>query len=118
MKTANGQLPSMNSSNNLMCCLVLFGHVSPICSLALDTDLDVVVSGSAAGKICIHTVRRGTFIRSMEVKDFLIPQNNVFDQNKERQTHRTPSTLISVRKLALHKHGVFVAHLESGLLQM
>jgi WD40 repeat protein len=95
----------------LMCCLVLWGHGSPISSLAFDTDLDIVVSGSIDGTICIHTVLRGQFIRSLQVADFF-PPANIFATKSDDVATR------SVRKLAIHKDGIFVAHLETGLLQM
>ncbi len=104
VKTAQEKI----SDNTLMCCLVLWGHGSPISSLAFDTDLDIVVSGSAHGTICIHTVRRGNFIRSLQVADFFPPANIL----------ATKSGDVGVRKLAIHKDGTFVAHLETGLLQM
>jgi WD40 repeat protein len=48
----------------LSCCHVLWGHVTPITCVDLDSDLDAVVSGSQSGKICVHTIKRGEFIRS------------------------------------------------------
>lgn len=47
---------------------VLWGHSSPITCVALNSDLDVVVSGSVNGTLCLHTIRRGDFIRSMSFK--------------------------------------------------
>jgi hypothetical protein len=69
------------------------------------------------GTICIHTVRRGKFIRSLQVEDFFPPGNSNFAKT---------DGATRVRKLAIHKDGVFVAHLEtdsikfsgSNLLQM
>ena len=48
----------------LRCCHCLWGHATPVVSVALDTNMDVVVSGSEMGLVCIHTLRRGEFIRS------------------------------------------------------
>lgn len=94
-----------------MCCLVLWGHGSPISSLTFDTDLDIVVSGSVDGTICIHTVRRGEFIRSLQVADFFPPANILATESDGVDS-------CNVRKLAINKDGTFVAHLETGLLQM
>jgi len=105
VKTAEDQ----SANEILMCCLVLWGHGSPVSTVAFDIDLDVVVSGSADGLICIHTVRRGEFIRSLHVKEFF-PPSNILAPNGD--------SVIGVRKLAIHKDGVFVAHLETGILQM
>lgn len=99
----------ISSNSTLMCCLVLWGHGSPISCLAFDTDLDIVCSGSMDGTICIHTVRRGEFIRSLRVTDFFPPAKILSAKSDD---------VTSVRKLAIHKDGVFVAHLETGLLQM
>ena len=64
VQTALG--PSSDGEQLLQCCHVLWGHDSPITSLALSSDLDVVVSGSQTGRICIHSVHRGEFIRSFQ----------------------------------------------------
>lgn len=48
----------------LSCCHVLWGHDSPICCVDLDSNIDAVVSGSKSGLVCVHTLRRGEFIRS------------------------------------------------------
>ncbi|GKY94790.1 hypothetical protein MPSEU_000444200 [Mayamaea pseudoterrestris] len=48
----------------LSCCHVLWGHEAPMACVALDSDLDAVVSGCHGGLVCIHTIRRGEFIRS------------------------------------------------------
>jgi Beige/BEACH domain/WD domain, G-beta repeat len=50
----------------LSCCHCLWGHSSPIFCCALDSNIDIVVSGSQAGIFCVHTLRRGEFIRSFE----------------------------------------------------
>ena len=105
VKTADEQI----SDSILICCLVLWGHGYPISALAFDTDLDIVVSGASDGTICIHTVRCGEFIRSLQVNDFFPPANILTTQANDAT---------SVRKLAIHKDGTFVAHLETGLLQM
>ncbi len=116
VKTAQDQ---SSRGDILMCCLVLWGHLSPISSLAFDTDLDVVVSGSVDGTICIHMVRSGKFIRSLKVDDFFPPTSmkiHISDGASNDTSMKTKPSC--VRKLALHKDGVFVAHLETGLLQM
>jgi WD40 repeat protein len=48
----------------LRCCHCLWGHVTPVVNVALDSNMDIVVSGSEMGLLCIHTLRRGEFIRS------------------------------------------------------
>lgn len=105
VKTAQDQ----NFNDTLTCCLVLWGHNSPISCLAFDSDLDVLVSGSVDGCICIHTVRCGEFIRSFDTNDNVNPDNSI---------KIAKSDISGVRKVALHKDGVFVAHLETGALQM
>lgn len=45
---------------------VLWGHNSSITALSYNIDLDIVFSGSEFGKLCIHTVSKGQFIRSMD----------------------------------------------------
>jgi WD40 repeat protein len=48
----------------LSCCHVLWGHVSPISSVALSSRLDIAASGSLGGTICVHKLRTGEFVRS------------------------------------------------------
>jgi WD40 repeat protein len=79
----------------LSCCHVLWGHETPVCSVDLSSELDVVASGSTGGKICLHLLRTGKFIRSFR-----------------------PSELpdISVRKIVLERHGRMVV--QTSDLQM
>jgi WD40 repeat protein len=102
IQTAQGPV---QKSNALSCCLVLWGHGRSVISLACSSALDIVVSGSQNGMICIHTIRRGTFIRSIDASDFL-PSERVINSG------------LAIQNLALHSDGIFVAYLESGLLQM
>ena len=55
---------SHNDTDLFSCCHCLWGHATPVVSVALDSNMDVVVSGSEMGLVCIHTLRRGAFIRS------------------------------------------------------
>ena len=49
----------------LVCVHVLNGHLSPITALSFSSELDLVFSGSQSGLLCLHTVKKGTFIRSI-----------------------------------------------------
>jgi hypothetical protein len=88
-------LGGSNGDQLLCCCHVLWGHDTPVVCVGLDSDLDVVVSGSQSGLVCIHTIRRGEFIRS----------------------HRPPSldgrvSAGAVSKIAMGIHGNFVLQME------
>ena len=63
VQTALGQ--SNDGDQVLSCCHVLWGQQTPITCLDISTDLDAIVSGSVGGIVCVHTVRRGEFIRSI-----------------------------------------------------
>ena len=77
-----------NDSGNLMkLCHILWGHTHPISCLDMSSELDVVLSGDLGGLICVHTIRRGEFIRS------IVPKSN--------------TTGTAVRKVALDCHGTF-----------
>jgi WD40 repeat protein len=87
-------LGSTNDGEQLLsCCRILWGHDSPISCLDLSSDLDVVVSGSLGGIVCVHTLRLGEYIRSFRPP----PLSN------------KPSGVV---KLSLHSHGRFVVHME------
>ena len=64
IQTALGH--STDGEHILCCCHVLWGHEGPVSCVHLSSDLDVVVSGSLDGRICVHTLRRGEFIRSFK----------------------------------------------------
>jgi len=83
---------------------VLLGHVSPLSCVAICTKLDVVVSGSQDGSICIHNIRSGKFIRSLHIA-------------REVQ-ESCAGNGIPVKKLAIHMDGYFVAHFCDGSLHV
>ena len=85
----------------LSCCHVLWGHETPISSVALNNALDVSVSGDVAGKLCVHTLRRGEFVR------FFHPMPIEGAQ-----------TAGSVQKLALHNCGNLAVHMEDQGLHL
>ena len=100
VQTALGNFGEGGQERLLSCCRVLWGHLSPISCVAFSSDLDIVVSGSTDGLICIHGARKGKFVRSIQV-------NKSVPSTMERHA--------AVRKLALHFQ-VFVAHMEDKML--
>ena len=111
IKTGSNFKSENGKSNFLSCCHILWGHETEISCIAFQSDSDLKVSGSVDGVICIHSVRRGLFIRTINVWE-----NNV---DSQRGTiHRSSLTRgpACVRKLALDLWGNFVAHLDDGML--
>ncbi len=49
----------------LTCVHILSGHQHPVRSISYSTDLDAVLSGSVSGLLCLHSVRKGSYIRSI-----------------------------------------------------
>lgn len=99
---------SLGIERDLMrCCHVLLGHVTPITCVAISTKLDVVVSGSEDGSICIHNIRSGKFVRSLHI-----------DAISKEVSHSCAINGLSVKKIAIHVHGSFVAHLSDGSLHL
>ena len=95
-QTALGSPP--HGSQLAQCCHLLWGHDSPVVCVDLNSDLDVVVSGSESGRICIHMLRRGAFVRAFQPPAV----------SKERT--------LAVSKLFLGNSGVLVAHMaDTGL---
>mmetsp|Transcript_26406 Transcript_26406/g.39141 ORF Transcript_26406/g.39141 Transcript_26406/m.39141 type:complete len:734 (+) Transcript_26406:2-2203(+) len=105
VQTSLGNFGEREQERLLSCCHVLWGHISSISCIALSTDLDVVVSGSVDGLICIHSVRKGKFVRSLRV-----------DEHEECDGHSKRSA--AVRKLALSSNGIFVAHMDNRMLHL
>eukprot|EP00593_Proboscia_inermis_P001752 CAMPEP_0171294624 /NCGR_PEP_ID=MMETSP0816-20121228/3123_1 /TAXON_ID=420281 /ORGANISM="Proboscia inermis, Strain CCAP1064/1" /LENGTH=787 /DNA_ID=CAMNT_0011766621 /DNA_START=177 /DNA_END=2543 /DNA_ORIENTATION=- len=131
-----------NASSNedgFQCCHILWGHESSVTCLAFNTDLDIVVSGSIDGMICVHSVRRGEFVRTIRIMD----HSEMQEQQQQHQHQQTgynkfdPSLSSSpavnrildqrqdvrreipgVRKLALSSGGLCVSHMDDGMLHM
>uniref|UniRef100_A0A7S4NG05 BEACH domain-containing protein n=1 Tax=Odontella aurita TaxID=265563 RepID=A0A7S4NG05_9STRA len=108
VQTALGANGRGSKEKNLNCCHILWGHDSPITCLSFSSDLDIVVSGAVNGIVCVHSVRRGKFVRKIDTSDFFLGNSSA----NPGRSHKT-----IVRKLALNDHGTFVAHLEDGMLQ-
>lgn len=85
----------------------LLGHVTPVCCVATCTKLDVVVTGSLDGSICIHNIRSGKFNRALHV-----------DAVTGKVQESCAGNGIPVRKLAIYNDGFFVAHLCDGSLHV
>lgn len=61
-----GDNDATTSSSSLLSCIhVLCGHTSPISSLSLSQELDIVMSGGSDGMICLHTIRSGQYLRCL-----------------------------------------------------
>lgn len=93
VQTARGS--TIEGDQLLSCCRVLWGHDSPIACVDLSSDLDVTVSGSLGGTVCVHTLRLGEYIRSF-------------------RPPRMSKELAGVSLLSLHKYGILVVHMQDG----
>jgi len=89
----------------LICCHVLWGHEGPITCVDLSSDLDVAISGSTTGMICVHSIRQGKFIRTISAMD---EEELEFEEDYEYS--------VPVRLVTLDSSGVFVVHMENGML--
>uniref|UniRef100_A0A7S1BZH1 BEACH domain-containing protein n=1 Tax=Corethron hystrix TaxID=216773 RepID=A0A7S1BZH1_9STRA len=83
---------------------VLWGHVNPISCVSINSSLDLAVSGSIDGKICIHNFRTGKYIRSIDIVE-------VLKKDKE-----TGSTSPAVCKLCISSYGDIVALMSDRFL--
>jgi len=92
-------LGSTNDGDQVLsCCHVLWGHVTAVTCVDLESDLDAVVSGSLSGLVCVHTIRRGEFIRSFRPPSL------------ESKTARLSAGAVS--QLVLHSSGTMVIHMD------
>ena len=99
---------SHNDTDLFSCCHCLWGHVTPVVSVALDSNLDVVVSGSEMGLVCIHTLRRGAFIRSFHppaVATTTTTTSTTTTTTTSNTTTTTTTTAGSVHKIAIGTEG-------------
>lgn len=56
---------ALEKGNMMQCVHTLYGHDSSITAIHHSRDLDLVLSGSENGLLCLHTVRKGKFVRSI-----------------------------------------------------
>uniref|UniRef100_A0A8C0KM69 Neurobeachin-like protein 2 n=1 Tax=Canis lupus dingo TaxID=286419 RepID=A0A8C0KM69_CANLU len=52
---------------------VLYGHEAAVSCVAINTELDMAVSGSEDGTVIIHTVRRGQFVAALRPPGATLP---------------------------------------------
>lgn len=97
IQTAMGQSTG-EGEQILGCCHILWGHDTPITCVDISCELDVAVSGSRGGKICVHSLRRGEFIRSI------------------RPLTKPGFIKVAISKITLDKHGRMVIFTSDGLL--
>ena len=74
----------------------------------MSSDLDVVVSGSQDGTICVHSLRRGRFLRKISARHFYL-EKKYYDAARAQKS-------VGVRKIALDRHGTIIVHLNDGML--
>ncbi len=56
----------LEMENNSLCCILrLYGHDAPITCLDICGDVGLIASGAEDGRILLHTIRRGSYIRSL-----------------------------------------------------
>ena len=108
-KTASaGILSSTMSTKVLSLCHCLIGHSAAITCVSISSDLDVVLSGSLDGVICIHSLRTGEFRRKIEA-------NRFYMEKRYRDAERSQK-ITAIRKIAVSRHGTMVVHLNDGML--
>jgi len=56
----------LSYDSTLACVHVLWGHQYPISAISYAHDLDLLLSADVSGMMCLHTVRKGNFIRSID----------------------------------------------------
>ncbi len=99
-QTALGKKP--NENQVLTCCQVLVGHESAISCVAISSELGIVVSGSIGGKICIHKLRTGDFVRSFHPKP----------KSKNKYNNNNNNNPVALTKIVLEEHGRMVVQME------
>jgi hypothetical protein len=87
-----------DSGNLLKLCHILWGHAHPISCLDMLSELDVVVSGDLGGLVCVHTIRRGEFVR------LIMPKSKIAG--------------CAVRKIALESNGTFAVQMADQSLHV
>jgi WD40 repeat protein len=64
--TTNAATGAAGAANSpLYCVHILWGHQSPVRCLSYSSVLDMCLSGGEDGRLCLHSVRTGKYIRSI-----------------------------------------------------
>jgi WD40 repeat protein len=63
--SATSASAAASANSPLFCVHILWGHQSPVRCLSYCSVLDMVLSGGEDGRLCLHTVRTGKYIRSI-----------------------------------------------------
>ncbi len=59
-------IAGLEMENNSLCCMLrLYGHDAPITCLAICGDVGLIASGAADSRIALHTIRCGSYIRTL-----------------------------------------------------
>lgn len=99
------------TSSPLTCIHILWGHDTPITNLCYSSTADLVVSVSATGLICMHTARKGTFLRSIPTcvgrvvnEVYIAPGGYIVVFSSTMVTGECPSTNDSKNKNGMTLH--------------
>ena len=63
--SSSSSAPS-SSSKQFSCLHVLCGHLTAITAIYYSSDLDILLSGSQDGLLCLHSGRKGEYIRTID----------------------------------------------------
>lgn len=109
VKTSSSSASSSTATSKIVQLVhVCFGHQAPITCISVSSDLDVVVSGSQDGTICVHSLRRGRYLRKIHARHFYL-QKKYYDATRAQKS-------VGIRKIALDRHGKIIVHLNDGML--
>ena len=98
-----------SSQKILQLCHVCWGQSAPITCISVSSDLDVVVSGSSDGTVCLHSLRRGRYLRKIIARNF-------YNTTQYHDLERAQKS-VGIRKIiALSPHGTIIVHLNDGML--
>lgn len=61
----NSTSANIQNTGILQCVRSLFGHQTSVTAINYNGDLDVLLSASSSGLLCLHSVRQGNFLRSI-----------------------------------------------------
>jgi len=98
----NVNITDMDTAENLMCIHVLWGHDSPVTAISYSSHHDLVFSGSENGLLCLHSARRGRYIRSIY---------SMTQWDSARKSHSG----LPISVVGISSAGYLVAHASSNL---
>lgn len=95
---------------------ILYGHDDAVTSVSVNAELDIVVSGSVDGTVIVHSLREGSYTRSILIGSMPSKNPQSGGVNHQSSNTNTPSTRRRIHWVCVTKESFVVVYLIDELL--